>query len=242
MDRLISAIQFITIIPAGVARRFRPRGMIAFFPVVGLIIGSLVSALDLLMSQWWSPQAVALADVVFLVVVTGAFHIDGLGDMADGLFAHHDRERALEIMKDSRLGTMGVVTIVLVLAAKWCGIMGLGAHRGLLLLLIPAYARAGMIFGIYFMPYGRPDGGTGHPFFERPLSPKTFIGLLLPLALSVFLGVQAVVINFGFIAVTAGMLTYYRKRIGCITGDMLGAMTEIQEAFLFFLFSSRLIA
>ena len=66
---------------------------------------------------------------------------------------------------------MGVVTIGLVLAVKWCGIMELGMHRSLLLVLIPAYARAGMIFGIYFLEYGRPGGGTGLPFFEKPLSP-----------------------------------------------------------------------
>ena len=242
MDRLISAIQFITILPAGAEHRFRARGMIAFFPIVGLIIGALMSALDLLLSNWWSSPIVALADVVFLAVVTGAFHIDGLGDTADGLLAHHGRERALEIMKDSRLGTMGVVAIALVLSAKWCGIMELGPHRHLLFVLIPAYARAGMIFGIYFLEYGRPGGGTGLPFFTKPLSPKAFIGLFPPVAVSIFLGMPALVLNSAFILITAGMIAYYRKRIGCITGDMLGAMTEVQEALLFLLFAGCFFA
>jgi len=164
MRHFISAIQFITIIPVGRADTFEPPKMIPYFPVVGLALGMLTALFDQLASAIWSRPVVSLLDVLFLAVVTGAFHLDGLGDSADGLLGQRSKEKALTIMKDSRLGTMGLVAIVFGLALKWAGIAGLDANRALLLILVPAYARAGMLFGMRFLEYGRSDGGTGVDF------------------------------------------------------------------------------
>jgi len=176
MKKLISAIQFLTILPVGKPKIFDAKGMIPFFPVVGIILGLMVAIFDSLALMLWSKQVVAVLDVIFLVVLTGSFHLDGLGDTADGLFGHRPKEKALAIMKDSRIGVMGLVAIVCGLAIKWGGIMGLDAHRSLLLIIIPAYARGGMIFGIKFLKYGRPEGGTGHAFFGKTLKLSAFWG------------------------------------------------------------------
>ena len=237
MKSFVAALQFITILPGGKPAPFEPDKMVPFFPVVGLLLGLLVAVFDRAASHLWEPSVVAVLDVFVLIIVTGAFHLDGLGDAADGLLGQRPREKALEIMKDSRIGTMGLVAIMSALAIKWGGIAGLDEKRIMVLILIPAYARGGMIFGIRFLEYGRPGGGTGFDFFKEKLGIRAFGWMILPVALSVLLGWKALWLNIGFAVIIVLILVYYKKRLGCITGDMLGAITEITEAGLFLLIS-----
>ena len=237
MRHFISALQFITILPVGKPGPFEPQKMMPYFPLVGILLGLLVAVFDRLMLNLWAQPVVALLDVILLAVVTGAFHLDGLGDTADGLFGQRPREKALAIMKDSRIGTMGLVAIVFGLALKWAGIVGLDESRSLLLIIVPAYARAGVLFGIRFLEYGRPDGGTGLDFFKEKLKPSAFWGLALPVGLSLILGWPAILLNLYFIFILITILFYYKKRIDCITGDMLGALIEFLEAGLLLLVS-----
>jgi adenosylcobinamide-GDP ribazoletransferase len=233
LDRLVSALQFLTILPLGQTARFEPMGMIAFFPVVGVVLGTLVSAADLFFLQLWPKPVAALLDVILLAALTGALHLDGLGDTADGLFSHRSRQRVMEIMKDSRVGAMGMIAVVLMLLVKWAGLGALESHRHLAIILVPAYARAAMIFGIRCLDYGRPEGGTGLSLFQRPLENKDFLWVVIPVGLSLFMGWQGLWLNLVFALSTAVIIGFYRKQLGCITGDMLGAMTETLEAILF---------
>jgi adenosylcobinamide-GDP ribazoletransferase len=237
MRGFISALQFLTIIPIGKHGTFDAKRMVPFFPVVGLILGALLAIFDQAVLRLWPAPVAALLDVVFLTIVTGALHIDGLGDTADGLYGNWPREKALAIMKDSRTGVMGLVAIVMGLSIKWGGMMCLDTHRSLLLIIIPSYARGGMIAGIRFLEYGRPEGGTGHALFNEALHPFAFMGLIIPVALSCFSGWRGIWLNFIFVFLTITILFFYKKRIGCITGDMLGAMAEVLEAMLFLLVS-----
>jgi adenosylcobinamide-GDP ribazoletransferase len=237
MRHFISAIQFITIIPVGRADTFEPPKMIPYFPIVGLFLGLLTFFFDQLTTALWSRPVASLLDILFLAVLTGAFHLDGLGDSADGLLGQRSKEKAFTIMKDSRLGTMGLVAIVFGLALKWAGIAGLDANRALLLVIVPAYARAGMLFGMRFLEYGRPEGGTGRDFFKTKLEWTAFWGVTAPVVMSVFLGWTAFWLNLSFVALTTLLIWYYKQRVGCITGDMLGAMAEILESGLFLLVS-----
>jgi len=238
MKSFIAAIQFITILPCGKPAPFEPQKMVPFFPIVGLLLGIILAAFDQAALRLWSPTVAAVLDVVLLIIMTGAFHLDGLGDTADGLLGQRPIDKALVIMKDSRMGAMGLVAIVCALAIKWGGILGLESHRSLLLILVPAYARGGMIFGIRFLEYGRPGGGTGLDFFKEKLRNSAFWGLLLPVVLSFLLGWKAIWLNAGFAVIIVAILFYYKKRVGCVTGDMLGAITEITEAGLFLVLSS----
>ncbi len=237
MKNLIAAIQFITILPLGKSKTFDPEGMVPFFPVVGLLIGLMVAILDRLFLLVWPVTVAALLDVFVLIAITGAFHLDGLGDSADGLYGHRSREDALKIMKDSRIGVMGLVAIICCLAAKWAGIAGLENSRGLLLVIIPAYSRASILFGIRLLPYGRPGGGTGKSFFKKKHNIYSFWGLIPPVVLSFFLGWQGVLLNIIFVLIVFTVLYYYKRKVNCITGDMLGGMTEVTEAGLFLLVS-----
>ncbi len=242
---LRSAIMFITILPAGKGNEFSATGMIRFFPVVGLILGFLLLVFDFLASMVWQPGVVALLDVLVLVALTGAFHLDGLGDAADGLFSHRSKERALEIMKDSRTGMMGLVAVFCGLAVKVAGIYSVKTvcspfETALLLLIVPAYARAGMLVGIRYFKYGR-GAGTGHDLFEKKLPLSDFIWFLIPFLISWLLGYRMVLLNALFALSLLLILFFYKKKMGCITGDMLGAMCEVTEAVLFLGVSTTLI-
>ncbi|MCP4671036.1 MAG: adenosylcobinamide-GDP ribazoletransferase [Desulfobacula sp.] len=233
-----SAVLFITILPAGKNIAYSPMGMIKFFPVVGLILGAGLMLLDAIVSSLWSPGVVAVLDVIFLVIVTGAFHLDGLGDTADGLFSHRSKSRALEIMKDSRTGMMGLVAVICVLAVKASGIYSIKTgealfHTLLLFLIIPAYSRAAMIFGIKFLNYGRDKVGTGLDLFKKDIAIKDFGFFLIPIVMSLLLGYNALIINLVFFVTLCMVLGLYKKKLNCITGDMLGALNEIMEAVLF---------
>jgi len=238
MKNLFAAIRFITVLPIGQSEHFDAVGMAPWFPAVGLLLGCALAAFDHAITRIWNPQAAAVLDVVFLAALTGAFHIDGLADTADGLFSHRSRERTLEIMKDSRIGAMGVVAVVSVLAIKWAGLSALATQRAAWLILVPAYSRSAMLIGMARLEYGRPAGGTGHPFFARRLGWRDFGWVFATVLFSLALGGGFLLINAGCLIITAALIAYYRRRLGCVTGDMLGAMAEINEAMLFLLASA----
>lgn len=232
-DGFKGAVGFITVLPGGSKTRFAPGEMIPFFPVVGLLLGLILAVFDAVAGQLWPPLVAGALDLLLLTALTGALHLDGLGDTADGLYGRRSREKALSVMKDSRVGAMGLVTVCLVLILKWAGIAHMGENRWLFLLIIPAYGRGAMIFGFRFLEYGRPEGGTGSDFFEKKPKISAFGGLLIPILFSFFAGWQGLLLILAFGLTVFGVLFYYQQKIGCITGDMLGAMCEITEAALF---------
>lgn len=232
MRNLIAAFQFLTVLPVGRPRPFDAARTVPYFPIVGLAIGLVMVFGDYVFSILWHPTIVSILDVLLLVVLSGGLHLDGLGDTADGLFSHRPREEVLAIMRDSRIGVMGLLAIVFVLAVKWGALTALTGQRSLYLLLIPAYSRGAMMFGIQCLPYGRPDGGLGTDFFSQDLPTWTLGTILLPILLSCWLGWRAIWINALYVGMTILILLYYKRRLGCVTGDMLGAMAEFLEAWL----------
>ncbi len=234
MKDVLAALRFFTILPLGRdTGDFSAKSAVIGLPAAGLIIGLLTALFDSLVAGLWPGPAVAVLDVVFLVVITGALHLDGLADTADGLYGGATRERALEIMKDSRTGAIGVVAVVCCLMVKWAGIFSLDGSRFLLIMLVPAYSRAGVLFGLKYLDYGRPEQGTGRAFFDEPLSGGDFRWLALVVGLSLLTGAKFLLINGGFALATLAVLLFFRRKMGCITGDMFGAMIEIIEIFLF---------
>lgn len=235
MDKLngfLGALQFFTIIRLSNKVPFSPPKIIPFFPVVGLIIGVLLCLVDRLALLMWSPTIAALIDVLFLTAVTGALHIDGLSDTADGLFSHRSKEKILEIMKDSRIGAMGAIALFFILAVKVASIGELQLRRSAVLVVIPALARSNLLWVMKSLPYGRQNGGAGTDFFNAPLSISNFWGFLIPLVLCLLLGVRGLLLLAVGSIVTMALIWQYRRQMGCITGDMLGATIEINEAVL----------
>jgi adenosylcobinamide-GDP ribazoletransferase len=238
MKHLISAFQFLTILPLGKPRTLDASKTTPCFPLVGLGIGLILVLADYLFLKLWPVGVVSLLEILLLAILSGGLHLDGLGDTADGLFSHKSPERALVIMRDSRIGAMGLLAILFVMAIKWAGLQGVAEHRALYLLIIPAYSRGAMMFGIKFLSYGRPEGGVGTDFFSRKPSLFALSSIFLPVLISLWIGYPAVWLNGLFIFATALILLYFKRRLGCVTGDMLGAMAEFEEACLFLVASA----
>lgn len=232
LKKFIAAIQFLTILPIGKPGTF-DKDMVSFFPLTGLLLGLLLSGFDMIISFLWPEPVPALLDVIFLAVITGALHLDGLADTADGLYGNRPKEKALAIMKDSRVGAMGLVAVICGLSLKWGGITTMDDYRSLFLLIIPAYARGAMVFGFRFLRYGRDEEGTGYSLSGNSPKLSAFWGLLIPICLSFISGWQGILLNMAFVSLVILILTYYKKQMGCITGDMFGAMCEITESGLF---------
>lgn len=233
MNAFIASLQFITTLPLGRPRPFDPKGIIVHFPLAGLTIGLFLALVDHAASLILPPLVVAAVDVAVLAAVTGALHLDGLADMADGLYGRRDKEKALAIMKDSRVGAMGLVAVICVLLVKTAALAHVQHARFLALMIVPAYARSAMIVGMRVLPYARGPEGTGSPFFETPIVAADFRFVVLPAALSLFLGWRGLLLNLVFAAAVTGLILFYRRKIGGITGDLIGAMAEIVEAVLF---------
>lgn len=233
MNAFIASLQFISGLPLGTPRPFDPKGIIVNFPLAGLAIGLILALFDQLALAIWPQAVAAVLDVVLLAAITGGFHLDGLADTADGLYGQREHEKSLAIMKDSRVGAMGLIAVVCILLTKTIALEAVDQGRFLALCIVPAYARGAMIFGMRFLPYARGKEGTGSAFFDTPLTPMDFRYLIVPVVLSLFLGWRGLLLNLFFATVTAALLFVYRRKLGGITGDLLGAMAEIMETALF---------
>lgn len=195
------------------------------FAYAGLFIGCVLASISFFAGGLYLEPVLVLAAWVGL---TGALHLDGLMDSADGLFSHRDREKKLEIMKDPRTGAMGVVAAVVLLIAKF---QAVSHAEPLFLILVPAYARFGLVWSMKTMPYIR-SNGTGKPFFESESSGWLF--QIVPVAaLSLFAGVSnAAVLACVFVLTVLLLRWWYSKQLGGVTGDLLGAQCEVTETVL----------
>jgi len=232
MKNFISALQFLTVLRIRRSDEFNPAKMLPHFPLVGLFIGLLLVGVDALAGSIWPRPVAAVIDVLFLAWVTGGLHLDGLGDTADGLYGRRPTEKALAIMKDSRVGAMGVIAIFMGLGVKWGGLAAVDSQRALVLLTVPAFARSAQLLGMRLLPYGRPEG-LGRDFCGVPLGIFDFRGLVLTIGLALFAGGRGLLLILAFFLITGGVVLFFKRRVNCITGDMLGALAEICEAGLF---------
>ena len=201
-----------------------------WFPAVGVLVGGIGALVWWLAALAWPPVIAAIVAVAATVLATGAFHEDGLADTFDGLGGSPYRERALEIMKDSRVGTYGVVALVLVLAGRVAALTALGGAVPAALIGAHALARCSSLPPIRWLNYAREEGGTGKPFAGGISLNGLVVALAATAVLTVVLFGNAAVVTWIAAAVGAGLiLAWSRARLGGITGDTLGAANQIAE-------------
>lgn len=201
------------------------------FPLVGLIIGLLGSAVFALTYQVLPSFLAATLAVVATIIATGALHEDGLADVADGFGGGTTRERKLEIMKDSRVGSFGVIAMALDLALRVGALAVLaGPMRAVIGLLVShALGRTAIPFALYLLPPARTNGlgaGVGRPDLRISLTALLISLLILTLLLP--LGVVLAVLAVSFLAGSA-VIGLARRHIGGQTGDVLGAIEQVTE-------------
>ena len=202
------------------------------FPIAGLAVGTAGAVVFALAEVFRLPSLVAaLLAVAAMTVLTGGLHEDGLADTADGLGGGRDRDHALSIMRDSRIGSYGVIALVLALGLRVAAINALGYPdaAGLAILAAACASRAVLPAVMLYLPPARPDGlaqAAGAPGQRAVLEAALigFVVLLLCLGFAIALLLAALLALF-----TALFMRYLHLRLGGQTGDTLGAVQQGSE-------------
>jgi len=206
-----------------------------FFPLVGLVVGLGASALHRVLTGNIASGPLAALILTYLVLVTGGFHEDGLADAADGFGGGWTRERILEIMRDSRIGSFGALALFLSLLLRYSLLSSLSTRN------FSAYVIAAHVLCrwttlplSFFLKPARRDG-QGVNVAQRISAVSCVIGTVLTLTICFFLLRRAF---WTPLAATAGvtLLTalYYRGQIGGVTGDCFGATNQAAEIAVYF--------
>jgi len=200
------------------------------FPVVGAAVGAVVGAVALALSGPLPPLAAGGLALAAGAVVTGAFHLDALADCADALGAF-DRERALAIMRDHQIGAYGAVALFLDLLVKASLLAALsgGARVVAVAAAAGACARAMPVALGALLPYARAAGGTGASMAGgSKLRAAIAVALAAAIAVAARGSEGAAILGAAAaVAVLSGL--FWRRRIGGVTGDVLGATAELAE-------------
>lgn len=216
-----AALQFLTIVPVP-APAMAPGAAAVWYPAAGALIGLAVAL------AWHSPLQATLA-ILTAVAVTGGLHEDGLADVCDAVRAGRTRERMLEILKDSRIGTYGALAIVLSVLVRWQAMTRLTGNVWWSLALVFAASRASMVLLAASTPAAAPGLGSQFrdslPRAAAPLVVLQVLGLAAASAdLRLWLPVAAA--GLSVVCVRAWLL----RRLGGFTGDCLGLQCQIAEA------------
>ncbi|MCG7624575.1 adenosylcobinamide-GDP ribazoletransferase [Epibacterium sp. Ofav1-8] len=199
------------------------------FPLAGLVVGGLATVIAMAALAVWPPAVAAGLALVVQILVTGAMHEDGLADSADGLWGGFDRSRRLEIMKDSQIGTYGVLALVLSLGLRWLTLSALLA-AGMIWapVALAVLSRATMPVLMTSLPNARGSGLSQS--VGRPTWGAVLLGGALALLLGLLsLGAPMLLAALVLIPVVAGLRALARAKIGGQTGDILGATQQISE-------------
>ena len=247
MRGLAFAISFLTVLPIRTAAP-QPNELsraAAWFQLVGLSLGMVLSLAYWLLSKIFAPALAAALTVALWAALTGGLHLDGLADCGDGLLSVASPERRLEIMRDPRLGAFGVISLVLFLILKVLAVAALSASplwqfglpslslawRGLLpfgpLVLATVLSRWFMLI-VARQPSARP-GGMGQSF-ATGLTPRiVLLAAVLPAALTLFAGPRALAAVLLAAVVTLLILRLARAHLNGVTGDVYGLTVELTE-------------
>ena len=240
------ALVFLTRLPVRLARPWRAEDLAAsapMFPAVGALLGLAGGvAYALAWHLGLTSFLAALAAIAVVALLTGAMHEDGLADVADGFGGGRTRDDTLRIMRDSRLGTFGALALLLVVLAR----TGALANLAQPLLVLPALVTAGAVSRaalpavLWALPSARPDGlaaAAGRPHWTRVAAGVALACVLAFLLLGPATALTGV-LAAGLLALLVAALAW--RRIGGITGDVLGAAQQVAElGFLLALVSIR---
>lgn len=253
---LAAALQFLTRLPIPVRTTDAPevfRRSTVFYPAAGLAIGAIVAGVAFGVSFVFPAFVNAALLLGIWVFLSGGLHLDGLMDTADGLLSHRSRERRLEIMKDSRVGAMGVIVCILYLLLKCALLTGLltnvesrdGGAAWWLLALLPVWSRAFLPAAIAGWPYARQGPGVGQ-LFRTVRGKHALAAFALATALTLLwlqcaggFDWQATVgwilalaaATYGVGSIGAAVVS---RKLGGLTGDVYGALNEVLETVLLF--------
>ena len=231
----LGALAFLSVIPLPRRAHGLPSAVtLACFAAAGLLLGGVVAALDVALTPVLPVAARSAVELAALAGLGGAMHLDGLMDSADGLFGARDRERRLEIMRDSRVGGYGVAAAVAVLVVQYAALSGLTGRsvgwRPLALLGAVGLSRAASALALGIARPARAEGlGSVFSVAHRPVagSAAMIVAAAVSVVFSGWRGGAAAAVAIG---VAVGVCGVFRRRIGGMTGDGFGAVVELSLA------------
>ncbi|MGL6066873.1 MAG: adenosylcobinamide-GDP ribazoletransferase [Cetobacterium sp.] len=244
MNGLALLFKFMTRLPFPGGNKFDSKALgssMKWFPLVGLAIGiiNLITA-TLLEMIIPSPVLIGIILVTLDVVITGGLHLDGLADTFDGIFSYRSKQKMLEIMKDSRVGTNGVLVLVLYFIFKIAFLVEtselFGISQGVIMLLIPVLSRIGGVINCAFEPYARATG-MGKTFVENTNKKGVLVAYatvtVILFGASNYYGLpfNKLFLILNLLGITAFLFgKLMTRKIGGVTGDTLGALLELSSA------------
>ena len=240
-NSFLIAVQFMTRLPVSRGVKYSPDALAnsaVFFPAVGLLIGAGGAALYSLLSPYTTRDVAVVLILVYLVTITGGLHEDALGDAADGFGGGREKDHILAIMRDSRIGSFGALAITLSLLARFVFLTNLAPGK------FVGFLIAGQVLGrwtalplAFFLPSARDIEASQGKLIAHKITAISFaLGTLLALAI-VAIALRSAAIPASLIALLVAAISgfYYRRRIGGITGDCLGATNQLTEIAVYLL-------
>lgn len=200
---------------------------VPYFPLVGLVIGSLLAAVNYGLFYIETPLFLRVTLLLLAeIIITGGLMYDGFMDTADGVFSARSRERMLEIMKDSHVGSNAVLAIIILLLLKIAAYLELsGETLTWVLLTMSVATRTFMVVFIVNFPYARKEG-IGHMFTKYAKPFYTYIAFAVCAGIIGACGLQYLAVAGICFTVTLIIAQYLKTQLGGLTGDTYGALTE----------------
>lgn len=229
----MAALGFLTVAPVGRKALGHKllKGAVAFFPVVGFVIGLILAGADYVLRLGLPDLLAGALLVALLVLLTGALHFEGFVDSCDGLFGGHSRERRLEIMRYKNVGSYAVAGGILLLLVKIAAISSItGTSRLWILILFPILSRWAMALALSVFPYARSEG-LGTAFSGTGLV-RIGIAGFTALTAAALLGWGGILLFAAATVLAILMGMGISRLIGGLTGDTYGAINEVVEASL----------
>jgi adenosylcobinamide-GDP ribazoletransferase len=236
-ERFLTAVSFLTRIPVRRATS-TPEAIgqsTSVFPVIGALVGAAEVLVLWTCRQAMPPTLTATVIVLTGIVLTGALHLDGLADMADGFGGGGTRDDVLRIMRDHQIGTYGAIALFMMLLLQISAIANLIERNvaARFLVVAPAASRWAMVLLGRRLPYARPDAGVGRALTDHVRDRDVWTSTALVLAITTVLARGSGIISLAVtLALTVGVGFACWRRIGGITGDTLGANAVLCETIV----------
>jgi adenosylcobinamide-GDP ribazoletransferase len=234
MGSLILTIQFLTRLPININISPKEDSFskgIIYFPVVGIIVG-LISALTYMLAEYILDGFFPIVCTLFAnILITGAMHLDGIADTSDGIFSARKRDRMLEIMKDSRIGTYGVVAIAFDLMFKAAILTTIPKVSILwILVMTPAASKTILPLLMKLSVYARTEKGMGALYLGKQTWRRTAVAMLIGVLMQyVVFGLRGLAAISLILFVGLIFRRYIYSKIQGMTGDTIGAASELME-------------
>jgi adenosylcobinamide-GDP ribazoletransferase len=239
MKRLITAIQFLTVLPVGRGPGPAPEDLsrsMALFPVVGALQGGLLVAIDIALSLALPRSVVTAVVLLALVLTNGGLHLDGFADTVDGLAGGKTPEDRLRIMRDSSTGAVGAALLSLLILIKYLALRDVpDGAREAVVLLFPMAGRWSMVPMARFSGYARSTGGVGAAFAGNTSSTLVKATLIAAGLIGVALGFRSIALLVPIGAAAWLASAFFKRKLGGVTGDVFGFQSEVGEALFILL-------